>query len=263
MKSSMLAVPVRKVTRTGSAHEQDLLAVEEPLQIRLGERDIAITMRTPGHDDELAVGFLFSEGILRSATGITNLATGDNAVTITGPPNDGDLAERHFYMTSSCGICGKASVDALSASGCTTLDMDGFQLPGALLETLPTRLREAQKVFEHTGGLHGAALFNDQGELICVREDVGRHNAVDKLIGRAVLDHRVPLSRYGLLLSGRISFELVQKALMAGIPMVCAVGAPSSLAVETALRFGITLAGFVRDGRFNIYSTPERIHFSK
>ena len=166
-------------------------------------------------------------------------------------------------MTSSCGICGKASVDALSASGCTTLDIDGFQLPAALLETLPARLREAQKVFEHTGGLHGAALFNDQGDLICVREDVGRHNAVDKLIGRAVLDNRVPLSRYGLLLSGRVSFELVQKALMAGIPMICAVGAPSSLAVETALRFGITLAGFVRDGRFNIYSTPERIPFSK
>ena len=266
MKRSMLAVPVRRVAGSRAFEEQDLLAVEEPLQVRLGGRDIAITMRTPGHDRELAAGFLYTEGILRSGFEIAEIAAGENSVTVAVKPGvriDAEAADRNFYMTSSCGICGKASMDAISASGCTTLPAGNLRVDASVIQTLPQRLRETQKVFEQTGGLHAAALFDDQGELICVREDVGRHNAVDKLIGRAVLDARVPLSHYGLLVSGRASFELVQKALMAGIPLLCAVGAPSSLAVETALRFGMTLAGFVRDARFNVYSVPERIYFSK
>ena len=264
MKRSILAVPVRKVTGTIATEEQDLLAVEEPLQVRLGDRDISITMRTPGHDEELAAGFLFTEGILHSSSEVAEISASDNAVTVTLQPGvrlDPDLGERHFYMTSSCGVCGKASMDALTASGCSTLPQGSFKIDAAILQTLPARLRESQQVFDRTGGLHAAALFNAEGQLICVREDVGRHNALDKLIGRALLDSRVPLSDYLLLVSGRISFELVQKAVMAGIPILCAVGAPSSLAVETALRFGITLAGFVRDGRFNVYAGPERICF--
>jgi FdhD protein len=266
MKQAMLAVPVRRVTQQGAAEDQDLLAVEEPLQIRLGDRDVAITMRTPGHDDELAAGFLFTEGILREPSDIAGIVTAENSATVSlaaGARPDPDLADRHFYMTSSCGVCGKASMDAITASGCSTLPQGTLAVESSVIQSLPARLRETQKVFEHTGGLHAAALFDAQGELVCVREDVGRHNAVDKLVGRAVLDHRVPLSSYVLLVSGRASFELVQKALMAGIPMLCAVGAPSSLAVETALRFGMTLAGFVRDGRFNIYSGQDRIHHPK
>ena len=265
MKRNMLAVPVHRVAGAGApAEDQDLLAVEEPLQIRIGDRDVAIAMRTPGHDDELAAGFLFTEGILRSGADIGKIECGENTVVVTpsaGARLDPDLADRHFYMTSSCGVCGKASMDAITASGCTTLAGDAPRVAASVIQGLPAKLRPTQQVFERTGGLHAAALFDPQGNLICVREDIGRHNAVDKLVGRAVLDGKTPLSEYVLLVSGRASFELVQKALMAGIPILCAVGAPSSLAVETARRFGMTLAGFVRDARFNIYTGEGRLQF--
>ncbi len=266
MKQSIVTVPVQRMT-ADPRRDQDLLAVEEPLQIRLGgpgaePRDLAITMRTPGSDEELAAGFLFTEGILPSRDAIAHIERGANSIDIilTAEAAPSVSAEtRNFYLTSSCGVCGKASVEALNAAGCTSPPRDRPHVSAAVIRTLPDRLRETQPVFDRTGGLHAAALFDASGHLDLVREDVGRHNALDKLIGRCVLDGRVPLHDWVLLVSGRISFELVQKALMAGIGMMCAVGAPSSLAVETALRFGMTLAGFVRDGRFNIYSGESRV----
>jgi len=239
------------------------LAVEEPLQIRLGGRDLAITMRTPGNDEELAVGFLFTEGLLSGRDAIDSVTAGENSVTVVlkgDPPADLSSQTRHFYLTSSCGVCGKASVNALVAAGCTAPPRNQPLVDSATILKLPEILRATQPVFDRTGGLHAAALFDAAGTLQLVREDVGRHNAVDKLIGRSVLDGRVPLSDSVLLVSGRASFELVQKALMAGIPILAAVGAPSSLAVETAMRFGMTLVGFLRDGRFNVYSGAGRIY---
>jgi FdhD protein len=254
-------MPVLRVG-TSAGRDQDLLAVEEPLQIRLGDRDLAITMRTPGNDEELAAGFLFTEGILHAREDIAGITRADNSVTVTlTRPEDPDLSaqQRHFYLTSSCGVCGKASVDSLVAAGCTAPPRENPKIAAATILRLPETLRTTQPVFDRTGGLHAAALFDCQGNLQLVREDVGRHNAVDKLVGRSLIDGRVPLHDSVLLVSGRASFELVQKALMAGIPILAAVGAPSSLAVETALRFGMTLAGFVRNGRFNIYSGEARI----
>ena len=242
--------------------DQDLLAVEEPLQIRLNGRDLAITMRTPGYDSELATGFLFTEGILPGREAIAGIDEGDNSIDVRlkGEASlDVSAQTRHFYLTSSCGVCGKASVDALVAAGCTAPPRDRLKVSADTLRALPETLRATQPVFDRTGGLHAAALFDASGGLQLVREDVGRHNAVDKLVGRSVLDGRVPLHDSILLVSGRASFELVQKALMAGIALLAAVGAPSSLAVETALRFGMTLAGFVREGRFNLYSGESRV----
>jgi FdhD protein len=259
VKQSVVTVPITRVTSQRS-REQDFVSVEEPLQIRLNGSDLAITMRTPGHDDELAVGFLFSEGILRDREAIETIELGDNSISITAEAlQDMSAQTRHFYLTSSCGVCGKASVDSLVAAGCSAPPRDTPKISRATLQSLPETLRTTQAAFDRTGGLHAAGLFNPQGELQLVREDVGRHNAVDKLIGRSVLDGRVPLHNSILMLSGRISFELVQKALVAGVSTLAAVGAPSSLAVETALRFGMTLAGFVRDGRFNIYAGEHRI----
>jgi FdhD protein len=261
VKGSVVTVPVTRVTAS-TARDQDFVAVEEPLQIRVNGSDLAITMRTPGHDEELAVGFLFSEGILQDRDAIINVELGENAITLTfaaGAAPDLSSQTRHFYLTSSCGVCGKASVDALVAAGCSALPRDTPKFAARVLHGLPEALRGAQAVFDRTGGLHAAGLFTTAGELLYAREDVGRHNAVDKLVGRAVLDGRVPLSESILQVSGRVSFELVQKALMAGIPVLSAVGAPSSLAVETALRFGMTLVGFARDGRFNIYAGESRV----
>jgi FdhD protein len=268
VKRSIVSVPVRRAGSLASGQnssDQDLLAVEEPLQIRLGDRDLAITMRTPGNDEELAAGFLFTEGILSGRDAIASITQGDNSVTVTLAGEESvDLSsqQRHFYLTSSCGVCGKASVNALVAAGCTAPPADRPRVDAAVILKLPETLRATQPVFDRTGGLHAAALFDAEGKLQLVREDVGRHNAVDKLVGRSVLDGRVPLNDSILLVSGRASFELVQKALMAGISVLAAVGAPSSLAVETAMRFGMTLAGFVRDGRFNIYSGASRIQGS-
>jgi FdhD protein len=272
----ILTVPVQKVEGDSSAAFQDLLAVEEPLEIRLGARSISITMRTPGHDFELAAGFLFTEGILQEAAQIreirwSHVANGNprqhgNSVTVELNPGvevDLDRLERHFYTTSSCGVCGKASIDAVRAQmqmqGCPLLPRNSPVVPSSVIHRLPDALRRAQPVFDRTGGLHAAALFAPDGTIQLLREDVGRHNAVDKLIGAAMLAGQTPLSNRLLFVSSRASFELAQKALMAGIPILAAVGAPSSLAVETAQRFNLTLLGFVRDSRFNIYSGASRI----
>lgn len=242
---------------------QDFVAVEEPLQIRLNGANLAITMRTPGDDRSLAAGFLFTEGIVDDAAQISGIdEDGKGTVSAQLEPGIGFLSEsvsRNFYMTSSCGVCGKASIDGLRAAGCTSLPSNDPKIDAQILASLPDRLRAAQSVFERTGGLHAAGLFDTAGKLLDLREDVGRHNAVDKLIGAALLEGRMPLDAHILMLSGRVSFELVQKALRARIPIIAAIGAPSSLAVETALRFGMTLAGFVRDGRFNLYSGHGRI----
>src|SRR5579864_167278 len=263
MKRNIITVPIHRVEAGADASAQDLVAVEEPLQIRLAGRDIAITMRTPGRDRELAAGFLFTEGILRHASQIDGIAADKKGAIDVRLADDVQIdfeqLARNFYVTSSCGVCGKASIDALRAAGCPALPRGHPVIDARILPGLPQKLREAQAVFEHTGGLHAAGLFDIWGKLLGLREDVGRHNAVDKLVGSAFLEDRLPLGEHILMLSGRISFELVQKALMAGIPIVAAVGAPSSLAVETALRFGMTLVGFLRGERFNVYSGRERL----
>ncbi len=258
---------------------QDALAIEEPLEIRIGfarngkaaHKSVSITMRTPGDDFELAAGFLFTEGIVKSADQITTIkycgvpakAGGfDNTVRVdlrSDVEIDFKKLERHFYTTSSCGVCGKTSIEALQ-TGVGELEKRGDVLfPPETIHLLPEILRSHQNVFERTGGLHAAALFNRAGEMESLREDVGRHNAVDKLIGTQFLAGATPVSDKLLLVSGRASFELVQKALMAGIPILAAVGAPSSLAVELAREYKMTLLGFVRDNRFNIYCGAERI----
>jgi FdhD protein len=266
VKSSIISLPIRRLsTERVEQNAQDLVAVEEPLAIKIrkgGEvRDIAITMRTPGHDGELAAGFLFSEGILESASVITQVDTSQIG-EVTVCVKDGvtvNVPERNFYVTSSCGVCGKASVEALRETGCVAPLRGVPKVSFEVISSLPEKLRQAQAVFEHTGGLHAAGLFDVGGNLLAVREDVGRHNALDKLIGGNFLANRLPMQEAILMLSGRVSFELVQKAVRAGIPIVAAVGAPSSLAVETGLQFGLTLAGFVRDGRANVYCGGERL----
>jgi len=257
---NIITVPIHRVEPGSNASEQDLVAVEEPLQIRVGDRDVAITMRTPGHDRELAAGFLFTEGLLQSASQIAGIVSDDRgAVTVTLAPGvEISIGERNFYVTSSCGVCGKASIDGLRAA-CPALPRAIPRIPASVIPQLPDILRNSQAVFDRTGGLHAAGLFDTSGNLLAVREDVGRHNAVDKLIGAALLEGRIPLHDSILMLSGRISFELAQKALMAGIPIVAALGAPSSLAIETALHFGMTLIGFVRGQRYNVYSGQERL----
>jgi FdhD protein len=263
MRTSAISLPVSTVDGTGAvSRRQDTVAVEEPLQIRLGNVDVAVTMRTPGHDRELAAGFLFTEGILASAAQIAAIHQPElNEVTVVpaaGAEVNFDAAERNFYLTSSCGVCGKASVEAIHALGCGLVPL-GEPFPSRIIQSLPDTLRARQTTFELTGGLHAAGLFSRSGELLALYEDVGRHNAVDKLIGAELLGQRVPLTDRILVVSGRTSFELVQKAVVAGAPVLAAVGAPSSLAVEVARRFQLTLCGFVRDGRFNIYSCPERL----
>jgi FdhD protein len=258
---------------------QDVLAVEEPLEIRLGliengkvkHRAISITMRTPGADLELAAGFLFTEGILDDPKQITNIrhcgVSGKNkdlknTVVVEladGVEIDFKLLERNFYTTSSCGVCGKSSIEALHTGVKRVETEPQLKVPSSVIHSLPETLRTQQAVFDQTGGLHASALFDEKGELEILREDVGRHNALDKVIGAKFLAGEMPLSNYILLVSGRASFELVQKALMAGIPLLAAVGAPSSLAVELAAEYNMTLIGFVRDGRFNVYTGGELI----
>ncbi len=272
------AVPVHRVRDGEAWADEDRLAVEEPLEIRLQFeedgaarlRPLAVTMRTPGHDAELAAGFLVSEGIVRRAAEIegtqhcpiTTVQTSHNVLTVRLAPGvrfDAKRLERNFYTTSSCGVCGKTSLEALDVVGCPVLPSDTPRLDPATLHGLPETLRAAQAVFEQTGGLHAAALFSPDGDLLRVREDVGRHNAVDKLVGSFFFEDRLPLSDGVLFVSGRTSFELAQKALMAGVPILAAVSAPSSLAVGLAREFGMTLVGFVRDGRFNVYAGADRI----
>ncbi len=229
-------------------------------------------MRTPGHDNELAAGFLFTEGILTDRSQVDDIAVvaagsggpvNGNTIRVSlqsGVEVDLRTMERHFYTTSSCGVCGKTSLEALRVTGRVVLAGEEPVLTAATILRMPQRLRETQTVFDQTGGLHGAALFDRTGNLLCVREDVGRHNAVDKVIGAQFLAGHIPLSRGVLLVSGRASFELMQKTLMAGIPVLAAVGAPSSLAVDVARQFGATLLGFVRDGRMNVYAGAHRLH---
>jgi len=250
----------------------DRVATEEPLEIRLGfevdgerhTRSISITMRTPGDDAELAVGFLFTEGIVRAIDDVALVkpCNGDNTIRVeleSGISVDLDRLERHFYTTSSCGVCGKASLDALRVDGVQPPIEKKGQFSRAAIVGIPDRLRVAQQVFEETGGLHAAAAFDSRGELLIVREDVGRHNAVDKIVGALLQEGRLPASELGLMVSGRASFELMQKALVAGMPLLAAVSAPSSLAVELAREFNVTLIGFLRGDNFNIYAGEERI----
>lgn len=273
----------RSVTRVRGdrfSEENDRLAAEEPLEIRLGFhaedgarawKSISVTMRTPGADVDLALGFLYAEAVLNGFAEVERIQhsgpSGEkresrNVVTVwlrPGATFDAGRLERHFYTTSSCGVCGKTSLEALDLAGCPALPTGRPHFRPAAVHALPRTLRAAQSVFDQTGGLHAAALFDAGGRLLRVREDVGRHNALDKLIGSYVLEEALPLSEHVVLVSGRVSFELVQKALRAGLPALAAVGAPSSLAVELAEAHGMTLFGFVREGRFNIYCGTERL----
>jgi len=251
-------VPIGKVDGMVTQRQEDLLAVEEPLEIRVGSKSLSVTMRTPGHDFELAAGFLFAEGIVSSARQIRRITNSEPNIVVVELSAEVVIqpaqSQRGFVMTSACGLCGKASLKALEANQCPALPPRRFRIDPGIIHRLPHELRRRQDVFETTGGLHAAALFNPQGELGSLREDVGRHNAVDKLIGHALLNSRTPLRDSVMLVSGRASYELVQKALVAGIPVLAAVGAPSSLAVATADRYGMTLIGFLRQGRFNLYT---------
>lgn len=272
-------VTVEKVRSAGAMEVRpDVVAVEEPLEIRVAFgalsarviEPISVTMRTPGHDEELAAGFLLGEGIISYRDDVARIVKCgpetmphrvQNVVRVELADEvqfDQARLERHFYTTSSCGVCGKTSLEAISTVRTTKLGGD-FEIDADFVHGLPELLRETQAVFERTGGLHAAALFDARGTLIAVREDVGRHNAVDKLIGSQLLAGALPAADKVLLVSGRASFELVQKAVMAGVPMLAAVGAPSSLAVELAARFGMTLLGFVRNGSFNVYCGGERV----
>ena len=231
-------------------------AVEEPLELRIGGRPVAVTMRTPGHDEELALGFCLSEGLApRGARVPDDLAA--NTIEIDAPGFDPDRLARSFYTSSSCGVCGKGALEAVAVEA-PRVESE-LRLAASLVASLPARLGEAQAGFASTGGLHATGLFSADGELVCLREDVGRHNAMDKVVGRAFIDGLIPLGGHVLCVSGRLSFELVQKAAVAGCPVVVAVGAPSSLAVSLAADRGVTLCGFVRDGRVNVYTEPWRI----
>ncbi|WP_030948589.1 formate dehydrogenase accessory sulfurtransferase FdhD [Streptomyces sp. NRRL S-646] len=264
---------VLRIRDGATSTRPDTLVAEEPLEIRLNGRPLAITMRTPGDDFALAAGFLVSEGVLARAEEVANIvycagatADGSNTYNVVdvqlapGVPVPDISLERNVYTTSSCGLCGKASLDAVRTTARWPIaDTSPIRVTPALLSALPDQLRAAQRVFDRTGGLHAAALFSPGGELLDLREDVGRHNAVDKLIGRALQSGRLPLSQTILLVSGRASFELAQKAVMAGIPLLAAVSAPSSLAVDLAAETGLTLVGFLRGTSMNVYTGEQRI----
>jgi FdhD protein len=244
------------VVRFPDGEATDVVAVEEPLEIRIAGRPVAVTMRTPGHDEELALGFALSEGLQPVAARLpADLAA--NTVDLEAPGFDPDRLARSFYTSSSCGVCGKGALEAVAVEAPRV--ESALRVPASLVAGLPDRLRAAQAAFEATGGLHATGLFTAQGELLCLREDVGRHNAMDKVVGWAFGAGRLPLADCVLCVSGRLSFELVQKAAVAGCPLLVAVGAPSSLAVELAQDRGVTLCGFVRGGRLNVYTEAWRI----
>ena len=279
MSGSSLSVDIESIRRDARAAREDFVAVEEPLEMRLGystpegraTRSISITMRTPGNDRELAAGFLYSEAIIRSASDIAAIeycgapapdSGNRNVVRVdlaTDVPVDLGRLQRHFYTTSSCGVCGKASLDALHTAGAKAPPHEGFTIARSVLTGVPDALRAAQQTFEQTGGLHAAAAFDAEGDLVVTMEDVGRHNAVDKVVGYLLLNNSLPANKRGLMVSGRASFELQQKALMAGMPLLAAVSAPSSLAVQLAREFGVTLVGFLRGDSFNVYSGEHRV----
>ncbi len=278
-KGSVRHFTIDRVGEGKSGKATDAVATEEPLEIRLAytrpdgkraQQSISVTMRTPGNDDELAAGFLFTEGIVRNRADLRSIGP-------CGPPApnglinvvrvelendvevDLDRLERHFYTSSSCGVCGKSSLDAVAVQGRFDSRDSSLRLAPESLGALPEALLQMQDMFEETGGLHASGLFNAKGEVLAVREDVGRHNALDKLIGQALIRDELPLTEFGVVLSGRASFELMQKAMMAGLPFVAAVGPPSSLAIELAEEFGMTLVGFLKPDRFNVYAHPHRI----
>jgi FdhD protein len=281
-KSSVSHINITKISEGDSQQTIDLLAVEEPMEIRLGfgpldsrsQKSISVTMRTPGNDFELALGFLLTEGIIESpkdiykiqyCTELNSIENKENIVRVELNPSieiDFAKVQRNFYTTSSCGVCGKESIEAVKVCRQAAVNSPQFVVDRKVITSLPDQLRAQQNVFEHTGGLHACALFDTTGNLLLLREDVGRHNALDKLIGASgytELTETLSLNKSILLLSGRASFELLQKAAMANIPMVCAIGAPSSLAVDTAIAFGITLIGFLRGNHFNLYAHHQRV----
>ena len=263
-------VEVDVVTDGVAARADDAVSIEEPLQIRLRhgpadarrQTDVAVTMRTPGDDAALALGFLHTEGIIESAAVVTSLDEAENVITVSLAPSaefDPEALRRNTYATSSCGICGKASIEAVRVAIPDRAGADRFAVEARTLEGLPASLRAHQAGFERTGGIHASATFGPDGAIGRVAEDVGRHNALDKLIGSYLADDALPLTGFGLLFSGRASFELVQKAAVAGCPFVAAIGPPSSLAVELAAEQRMTLVGFLRAGRFNVYTLPHRV----
>ncbi len=272
VQSSVTPSTVYAFNGGAATEKQDFLATEEPLEIRIEygplhhrtSKNLSVTMRTPGADEDLVRGFLFTEGIIRRASELQGVQALDENIMLAqlDPTASFEIQrlERHFYTSSSCGVCGKTSIDAVKmSSACPTINRTPLTLDARILYTLPDTLQQAQDTFTLTGGLHAAALFDWTGQLLAVREDVGRHNALDKLIGHCITTRTIPLSDQILLLSGRASFELLQKAAIAGIRVVCAVGAPSSLAVTTAEAFGIALIGFLRGQRFNLYTQPDFI----
>ncbi|MFI9004295.1 formate dehydrogenase accessory sulfurtransferase FdhD [Streptomyces sp. NPDC053541] len=263
---------VLRVREGTSAYRPDTLAVEEPMEIRVGGRPLTVTMRTPGDDFDLAAGFLVGEGVAHTTRDVAGIrycagATTDGGNTYNvvdvllapGTPAPDASLERNFYTTSSCGLCGKASLDAVRTTAAWPVADDPARVTPEVLSVLPDRLRAAQRVFDTTGGLHAAGLFTSDGELLCLREDVGRHNAVDKVVGHALREGLLPLRGTVLMVSGRASFELVQKAVMAGIPVLAAVSAPSSLAVDLAAESGLTLVGFLRGTSMNVYAGDRRV----
>jgi FdhD protein len=274
-RGSKTKVRVRVVEDGTTRVRPDTLATEEPMELRLisggARQTVAVTMRTPGADFELAAGFLYGEGIVSPPDDIKKISYCVDAdvdaeqrynivnVDLRGG-RDYDLRslERHFYTTSACGVCGKASLEQLELRGCPVIP-PGPMVATETIYSLPGKLREAQGLFEATGGLHAAALFDTEGNLVALKEDVGRHNATDKLVGWALLEERLPLSDHIVMVSGRSSFEIMQKCLVAGAPIVCAISAPSSLAVDVARQFNMTLVGFLRGNRFNVYAGSERI----
>jgi FdhD protein len=245
-----------EVVRVPDGDATDVVAVEEPLEIRIGGRPVAVTMRTPGHDEELALGFALSEGLRPTGARLPDdLAA--NTIELDAPGFDPSRLARSFYTSSSCGVCGKGALEAVAVDA-QRVESD-LRIASATVAALPDRLRDAQPAFDATGGIHATGLFGADGKLLCLREDVGRHNAMDKVVGWAFREGLLPLADAVLCVSGRLSFELVQKAAVAGCPILVAVGAPSSLAVELAADRGVTLCGFVRSGRMNVYTEPWRI----
>jgi FdhD protein len=264
--------PILRIEQNAPRQRRDTLAAEEPLEIRINSRPLTVTMRTPGNDVELTHGFLLTEGVVRAAEDVHSARFCDspgpdgrntyNVLDVRLSPGvelPDTSVERNFYTTSSCGVCGKAALDAVRLNTQHPPAEDPLTISSGLLSELPERLRDSQRVFDSTGGLHGAGLFDSTGELLVSREDVGRHNAVDKVLGWALLHNRVPLSGCVLMVSGRASFELVQKAAMSGIPMLAAVSAPSSLAAELAAEQGMTLVGFLRGSTMNVYTGAQRV----